>query len=392
MSANCSHAKLFSGTSGGYTVPPSHCLWVHDANPLHSNARTKWNDSVHERFSEEEKEDMVNTIREREKKDKLMSLPPQMGVYFEKLDVDVKFMVNKFTAPGLAAGMRGYDHMLQYLARLQHSGKDNEMAKLLKPYATENYAGARSDSIPILDEGFPFECDLLGVNTPDRNEDIHFMLKTFTAYALAEGIRTRSELIQFCAQNHNNRNDEAVSSVLKPFEAECIMSKRYSDHQIDWTEPLEKKHRSLMRKVLTAVPRRIGLAHQKRSAVVLPICHAYGAPSIMFQVRAEGISFPGDVCFPGGKAEYERDTSILETGMNEMKEETSGLEDEKAIEAIAALRCSWEELQALTCGVWAITPVVGWIGNVEGSDLRPSPSEVAELFTVPLYYLLDDTL
>ena len=51
------------------------------------------------------------------------------------------------------------------------------------------------------------------------------------------------------------------------------------------------------------------------------------------------------------------------------------------------LRCNWGEVHHLV-GV-AVTPVVCFIGDLSKVDIRPSPDEVAECFTVPLDLFLD---
>jgi hypothetical protein len=52
-------------------------------------------------------------------------------------------------------------------------------------------------------------------------------------------------------------------------------------------------------------------------------------------------------------------------------------------------RCNWGEVHHLV-GV-AVTPVVCFLGELP-SDLKPNPSEVAQVFTLPLESLLDKSL
>jgi hypothetical protein len=40
----------------------------------------------------------------------------------------------------------------------------------------------------------------------------------------------------------------------------------------------------------------------------------------------------------------------------------------------------------------AVTPVVCWLGEIEHVPLQPNPSEVSQVFTIPLTSLLDPTL
>ena len=51
------------------------------------------------------------------------------------------------------------------------------------------------------------------------------------------------------------------------------------------------------------------------------------------------------------------------------------------------LRCNWSEVSAIT-GV-DVTPVVGFIGNLDDANVQINADEVQEFFTVPLSELLN---
>lgn len=324
------HARLASSASisySSYAIPKSQCLWLPGEDKQGPWDLTKWATSAMDGLDEEGKIAKLREIRERETTQKLRHPPSQCGVYFSDSTVDELYMVNENTKhSNLAAGLRAYDHLLQTLARL-HQDKDYDtMAEILMSYEKEKYSKDRCGApLAILDEGSMIEDgSVVGVKSPDRLEDIEWLARNYPSYALAKGIRIRSERIQFCAELLKRKDFEQLKMVLKPFERECrecILRKRYMDHRIDWGEPIDRNKRTLMRKVLTAVPRRVSFAHQQRSAVVVPICLAYGVPCLLFQVRSEYIKFPLDVCFPGGKTEYKTDPSIITTGFREMEEE-----------------------------------------------------------------------
>ncbi len=86
----------------------------------------------------------------------------------------------------------------------------------------------------------------------------------------------------------------------------------------------------------------------------------------------------GQVSFPGGRV-HENDVSLVETALRETQEET-GIEP--AFVTIAGFLDAYE-----TGTGYAILPVVGVVS--EGFALAPCANEVAEIFEVPLSFLLD---
>lgn len=80
------------------------------------------------------------------------------------------------------------------------------------------------------------------------------------------------------------------------------------------------------------------------------------------------------------------DTTIIQTSLREFEEEM-GVSGDK-VQVLGVLRCDWTEVANMT-GV-AVTPVVGFIGELNDLALQPNPEEVEYLFTVPISELLDD--
>ena len=80
------------------------------------------------------------------------------------------------------------------------------------------------------------------------------------------------------------------------------------------------------------------------------------------------------------------DTTIFETGLREMQEEVGV--DAKKVQVLGILRCEWSKVQALT-GV-AVTPVVGYMGELSASQLNINLDEVERCFTVPLEVLMEN--
>jgi 8-oxo-dGTP pyrophosphatase MutT (NUDIX family) len=114
------------------------------------------------------------------------------------------------------------------------------------------------------------------------------------------------------------------------------------------------------------------------AAVLLPIV-ARVVPTVLFTRRTAHLSqHAGQVSFPGGRVD-DSDLSPLETALRETQEETGITSD---FVSVAGFMEGYE-----TGTGFAILPVVGVLH--EGFSLMPEPSEVAEIFEVPLAFLLD---
>jgi 8-oxo-dGTP pyrophosphatase MutT (NUDIX family) len=114
------------------------------------------------------------------------------------------------------------------------------------------------------------------------------------------------------------------------------------------------------------------------AAVLLPLIHRR-APTVLFTRRTPHLAaHAGQVSFPGGRVE-ESDLSLVETALRETAEETG-------ITAGFVSVAGFLEPYKTGTG-FAILPVVGLL--TEGFALLPNPDEVAEIFEVPLDFLLD---
>ena len=116
----------------------------------------------------------------------------------------------------------------------------------------------------------------------------------------------------------------------------------------------------------------------KRAAVLIPIV-ARSEPTVLFTRRTEHLpAHAGQVCFPGGRVQAD-DTSLAETALREMEEET-GIA--RARVAVAGFLDPYE-----TNSGYAVLPVVGFLDG--DFVLAPNHHEVADVFEVPLAYILD---
>jgi 8-oxo-dGTP pyrophosphatase MutT (NUDIX family) len=114
------------------------------------------------------------------------------------------------------------------------------------------------------------------------------------------------------------------------------------------------------------------------AAVLLPIVRRPN-PTILFTQRTPHLArHAGQVSFPGGRVE-QGDLSLIETALRETAEET-GITP--GFVSVAGFLEPYE-----TGTGFAILPVVGVLE--EGFPLVPNPDEVAEIFEVPLDFLLN---
>lgn len=124
---------------------------------------------------------------------------------------------------------------------------------------------------------------------------------------------------------------------------------------------------------------RLGPDTPRPAAVLVPLVSRGGGLSVMLTVRTAHLSaHAGQIAFPGGRTEPQ-DGSAVGTALRETEEEI-GLERTR-IEVLG-------QLPAYTTGTgFIVTPVVGLVDA--GHRLELDANEVAEVFEVPLAFLLD---
>lgn len=114
------------------------------------------------------------------------------------------------------------------------------------------------------------------------------------------------------------------------------------------------------------------------AAVLLPLVNTPDGISVLFELRAAKLGWqPGDVCFPGGRAECS-DDSFAATALRETCEELGlGAED---VQLIGGLNYLVTHMGPI------IHPYVGCIKDI--NKIKFNKDEVDEIFTVPLAFLI----
>ncbi|MEI2383612.1 CoA pyrophosphatase [Breoghania sp. JC706] len=114
------------------------------------------------------------------------------------------------------------------------------------------------------------------------------------------------------------------------------------------------------------------------AAVLIPVVDRGVDASVLLTLRTDHLSsHAGQIAFPGGKID-EGDRDATEAALREAREEIGLAPD--FVEPIGRLG------PYLTGSGFRIVPIVGLVR--EGFSLRPEPGEVADIFEVPLRFLM----
>jgi 8-oxo-dGTP pyrophosphatase MutT (NUDIX family) len=117
----------------------------------------------------------------------------------------------------------------------------------------------------------------------------------------------------------------------------------------------------------------------KPAAVLLLVVNRAHAPAVVFTERTAHLAdHAGQISFPGGRVD-EGDRTPEGTALREAREEV-GIPADR-VQLLGRLP------EYRTSTGYSVTPIVGWIEPP--LDYRPDPREVADVFEVPLAFLLD---
>ena len=117
----------------------------------------------------------------------------------------------------------------------------------------------------------------------------------------------------------------------------------------------------------------------KPAAVLLLVVNHPGDPTVIFTQRTAHLAdHAGQISFPGGRCE-DCDETPEQTALREAEEEIGIARDR--VEILGRLP------EYITGTGYRVTPIVGWAEPP--LTFRPDPHEVADVFEVPLAFLLD---
>lgn len=133
---------------------------------------------------------------------------------------------------------------------------------------------------------------------------------------------------------------------------------------------------------LEALGRRYGghtpglLGARHSYGVLCPLVERPDGLHLLFEVRAAGVRQPGEVCFPGGR--MEAGESAADCALRETWEELAIPAGEVRLLGTPDFICNQRN--------FLLQPVLGLVSPAGLAALRPSPAEVAEVFTAPLAF------
>jgi len=113
-------------------------------------------------------------------------------------------------------------------------------------------------------------------------------------------------------------------------------------------------------------------------SVLIPMIEISNKLHILFEVRGQNMSQPGEICFPGGRAENNETPEA--TAIRETMEEL--LLQREQIEMMGPLDMLITPFNIL------IHPYIGMLKGIQGESIAFNPQEVASIFFVPLEELL----
>lgn len=118
------------------------------------------------------------------------------------------------------------------------------------------------------------------------------------------------------------------------------------------------------------------LGGSRRFAVLVPLTDSADGPRFLFEVRDSRLSQGGEICFPGGRSEPEE--PFTECALRETWEELSIPREEITL-------LGQSDYLVHQRG-FLLQPVLGAVSPAGMAAMRPSPNEVAEVFTVPVEF------
>ena len=135
----------------------------------------------------------------------------------------------------------------------------------------------------------------------------------------------------------------------------------------------ERMHRAWGRKA----PVRVDRDERRGAAVMILLVPGESGPEILFEIRAGHVAQPGEVCFPGGA--IEAGETPRKAAVRECMEEL--LVKKKQLRVLSPMH---------EMGAHGGRTVWSYLGELSGYGGTFDPEEVAEVFTVPLAWFLEN--
>ena len=131
-----------------------------------------------------------------------------------------------------------------------------------------------------------------------------------------------------------------------------------------------------------APPYLIGREAGLKAAVFVPFIKIGGTEYILFEKRASGIRQAGEICFPGGIFDRERDRDFSDTAVRETVEELGIAEHLVTLD---------HHLGYLVANMGATVDIYTGRLDIKGeSDLDPSRKEVESIHMIPVDFFLEN--
>ena len=118
------------------------------------------------------------------------------------------------------------------------------------------------------------------------------------------------------------------------------------------------------------------LGARNEYAVLCPLLEQPDGVHLLFEVRAAQLRQGGEVCFPGGRLESQE--TPAECALRETEEELSIPRSQIQLLGAPDFICNQRG--------FLLRPVLGLVSAAGIAALHPAPTEVAEVFTVPLAF------
>lgn len=141
------------------------------------------------------------------------------------------------------------------------------------------------------------------------------------------------------------------------------------------------KYSALISKKISKEPEIIGRDRYLNSAVLIPIVELDGIEYLLFQKRSQKVRQPGEVSFPGGHYEFQKDNGFLATALRETCEEL-GIEKKK-IRVLGKLGTYVGPMGVI------VEAFIGKLNISSLKELKIDAEEVDRIFILPIDFFIN---